>query len=170
LLDNIHIIKTGGEKTIFQTDHSNDFIRYSEIGIGFYKVGDISKMTEDELLEKVREKYDEEEISHIKGCLLRFRDKIKVGDLVIAYMSPNTIVAVGRITSGYFFDERRNRDSEEGLGLPHRRKVEWIEGSQNISRYELPDYVSKRAAIPSTFITINYDSNKLIKCLKDRLE
>jgi len=166
LLNNIHIIKTGGEKTAFQVDHANDFIRYSEIGIGFYKVGDISKKTEDELLEKVREKYEEEEISHIKCCLLRFRDKIKGGDLVIAYRSPNTIVAVGRITSGYFFDERRKRDSEEGLGLPHRRKVEWIEGSQNISRYELPDYVSKRAALPSTFITINYDSKEIEKIFK----
>lgn len=165
MLDNIQIIKTGGEKTIFQVDHANDFIKYSEIGIGFYKVGDISKMIEDELLEKACKIYKEEG-PRIKGCLLRFRDKIKVGDLVIAYRSPNTIVAVGRITSGYFFDERRNRDSEEGLGLPHRRKVEWIKESLNISRYKLPDYVSKRAALPSTFITINYDSKEIEKIFK----
>lgn len=165
MLDNIHIIKVGGIDTIFQIDHANDFLKYSEIGIGFYKLGDISKMTEDELLKKACKIYKEEG-PRIKGYLLRFRDKIKVGDSVIAYRSPNTIVAVGRIKSGYFFDEMRNRDSKEGLGLPHRRKVEWMKESRNFSRYELTNYVSKRVALPPTFITINYDFNEIEKVLE----
>jgi len=165
LLDNIHIIKVGGIGTIFQIDHVNDFLKYNEIGIGFYKLGDISKKTEDELLEKACEIYKDEG-PRIKGYLLRFRDKIKIGDPVIAYMSPNTVVAVGRIKSDYLFRKDRNRDSKEGLGLPHRRKVEWMKEPQNFSRYELPDYVSRRVALPPTFITINYNFNEIEKVLE----
>jgi len=166
LLDNIHIIKVGGIDTIFQIDHANDLLKYSEIGIGFYKLGDISKKTEDELLEMTCDIYQEEG-PRIKGYLLRFRDKIKIGDPVIAYMSPNTVVTVGKIKSDYFFRKDRNRDSKEVLGLPHRRKVEWMKEPQNFSRYELPDYVSRRVALPPIFITINYDYNEIEKVLKN---
>lgn len=169
MLDNIHIIKTGGVDTIFQIRHANDFIENNVVGIGFYLVGDISEMTEGELLKKVYKIYKDEG-PRIKGYLLRLRDKIKIGDPFITYMSPNTIVAVGRIKGKYFFDKRYNMDSKEGLGLPHRRKVEWIKEPQFFSRYELPDYVSKRVALPPTFITIKYDFNKLIEYLKDNLK
>jgi len=75
-------------------------------------VGDISGIAENKLLKKACEEYGKQG-SRLTKELLRFRDKIEVGDPVIAYRLDNTVLAVGRITSGYFFDKRRNKDSKE---------------------------------------------------------
>lgn len=94
---NIYRIGTGGEKTNHQICHALDFIENNVVGIGLYRVGDISKMTEDQLEKKISKEYKKESSrkkAYIKSCLLRFRDELKKGDIVIAYMSPNTIVAV----------------------------------------------------------------------------
>lgn len=168
---NIYRIGTGGEKTNHQICHAVDFIENNVVGIGFYRVGDISKITEGQLEKKIsRDKEYKKEGSrkkaYIKSCLIRFRDELKKGDIVIAYMSPNTIVAVGKIKSGYFFDERRSRDSEEGPGLPHRRKVEWRKKPQFFNRKLLPYDFSSQLIRRGTIIPIYYDFNKIEKVLE----
>lgn len=172
--ENIHIIKTGGKECKYECENAIDFTRYNEVGIGIFKVGDISSIAEEKLLKKACEEY-EKEGSRLTKELLRFRDKIEIGDPVIAYRLDNTVLAVGRITSGYFFDKRRNKDSKKGLGLPHRRKGEWIEEKQNFSRYELKDTVCEKVASRSKFITIRYDfkkifKNSIVNKLLDRLD
>lgn len=160
--ENISIIKTGGKKCKYECEHAIDFLRYNEVGIGIFEVGDISDMHEDKLLKEARKKYGKQG-SRLTKELIRFRDEIEVGDPVIAYRLDNTVLAVGRITSGYFFDKKRNKDSKKGLGLPHRRKVDWIEEKQNFSRYELQDPVCEKVALRKKFYTIPYDFKKIFK-------
>lgn len=52
------------------------------------------------------------------GTLLRFRDEMTVGDIVVAPYRPDSTVNIGLITSGYYFE----------AGAPehrHRRTIEW---------------------------------------------
>lgn len=65
------------------------------------------------------------------------------------------------------FSKKNNRDLEgdpkEGLGLPHRRKVEWRKKPQFFNRKLLPDDFSSQPIRRGTIIPIYYDFNKIEK-------
>lgn len=52
------------------------------------------------------------------GTLLRFRDEMQVGDVVVAPYRPDSTVNIGIVTSDYYYE----KDAPEHR---HRRKVEW---------------------------------------------
>lgn len=52
------------------------------------------------------------------GILLRFRDEIQIGDVIVAPYKPDRTVNVGIITSGYYYDAAAPEHR-------HRRRVEW---------------------------------------------
>lgn len=165
MADKIYRIVTGPK--INQELHANDFLRNNVVGIGFFRVGDISDMTESQLENKCA--IYGLSSPHVKETLLRFRDEIKIGDIVIAYKFRNTVVAIGRIVSKYFFDNNYNRDSEEELGklgLPHRRKVIWRKKPQFFNRKLLPYDFSSQLIRRGTIIPIYYNFNKIEEVLE----
>jgi restriction system protein len=52
------------------------------------------------------------------GVLLRFRDEMQVGDVVVAPYRPDSTINIGLVTSDYYYEA----DAEEHQ---HRRRVEW---------------------------------------------
>lgn len=52
------------------------------------------------------------------GTLLRFRDEMQVGDVVVAPYRPDSTVNIGIVTSDYYYE----KDAPEHR---HRRKLEW---------------------------------------------
>lgn len=98
----IYRIVTGS--LINQDLHAEDFLKNNVIGVGWYRVGDISNMTESELGNKCA--IYGLSGPYVKSVLLDFKDKIKVGDIVIAYKSTNTVVAIGRVAGEYFFEKK----------------------------------------------------------------
>ena len=151
MVDSIHRIVAGHKN---QDMYAEEFLKAGVVAVGWGEVGDISHLTKEQLA-KVWEKYDSSK--EAKSVLLRFRDKIKVGDIVIAYKSPNTIIAVGRITSEYFFDDKDNLGSPKALGYPHKRRVTWREKPRMFDRKFLPEEVSSHVSLPGTFKTLKYD-------------
>lgn len=151
MVDNIHRIVTGHEN---QDVYAEEFLITGVIAVGWYETGDISYLTKEQLRIACNSCENPREA---KSVLLRFRDKIKIGDPIIAYKSPNTIVAVGRIAGEYFFDDKDNLGSLKGLGYPHKRKVTWREKPRMFDRNFLPDDFSSLVALPGTFKTLEYD-------------
>lgn len=157
MLDNIHRIVAGHEN---QDAYAEAFLKHGVVAIG-WDVGDISKMNGDEIEKIATKNFDNPQEG--KNTLLRFRDKIAKGDPVIAYKSPNTIVAVGRIVGDYYYDDKDNLGSSKGLQYPHKRKVEWIEKPQMFNRMFLPEDFRNTVSIPGTFKTLEYDFNIIEK-------
>lgn len=138
-----------------QDAYAEAFLKHGVVAIG-WDVGDISKMNGDQIEKKAKAE-DYGNPQEAKSVLLRFRDKISIGDPVIAYKSPNTIVAVGRIVSDYYYDDKDNLGSSKGLCYPHKRKVEWREKPRMFDRMFLPEDFRTVVSIPGTFKTLGYD-------------
>jgi len=155
--DNIHRIVAGDKN---QDAYTEEFLKVGVVAVGWDEVGNISYLSEEQLA-KACEKYDNPK--EAKSVLLRFRDKIKIGDPVIAYKSPNTIIAVGRITSEYFFDDKDNLGSSKALGYPHKRWVTWREKPRVFDRNFLPDDFSSLVSIPGALKTLEYDFSVIEK-------
>lgn len=152
MTDKIHRIVTGHEN---QDAYAEAFLKHGVVAIG-WNVGDISNMKGDEIEKRVREKgYSNPQEG--KNVLLRFRDTIAIGDAVIAYKSPNTIVAMGRIVGDYYYDDKDNLGSSKGLNYPHKRKVEWRDKPRMFNRMYLPEDFRTLVSIPGTFKTLEYD-------------
>jgi len=130
MLENIHRIVAGHER---QDAYAEAFLRYGVVAVGWH-MDDISNMTGEEIEKQasMRKYGNPKEAKHV---LLRFRDKINIGDPVIAYKSLNTIVAVGRITSDYFYDNKDDLGSLQGLWYCHKRKVNWREKPRSQLKY-----------------------------------
>lgn len=63
------------------------------------------------------------------GVLIRFRDEIQIGDVIVAPYKPDSTINIGVVTGGYFFDESAPTHR-------HRRRVQW-----------------RRTALPRTIFT-----------------
>lgn len=160
MLENIHRIVTGHEK---QDLYAEAFLKYNVVAVGWY-MDDISNMRSEEI-EKQAEIRGYDNPKEGRHVLLRFRDKIEIGDPVIAYRSPNTIVAVGKIVSDYFYDNKCDLGSAEGLCYPHMRKVNWREKPRMFDRIFLPEDFRNIVSIPGTFKTLQYDFSKIERAL-----
>ncbi len=69
----------------------------------------------DEALKNV---YDGREIGQAKKLVIEFLTQVKTEDYIIARKGCDSIIAVGVVKSGYFFDDTRSK-------YKHCRKVEW---------------------------------------------
>jgi predicted Mrr-cat superfamily restriction endonuclease len=169
MVDRIHRI-VAGNPDADQDAYAQEFLRdrgngEGVVAIGWGETGDITNMNEQQLAEACKG-FDNP--SEAKNVLLRFRDRIGNNEPVIAYKSPNTIVAVGRIRSDYFFDDKDNLGSPGGLHYPHMRRVFWRGKPRMFNRNLLPDDFAPSVAIPGTFKTLEYDFD-LIEAELDRI-
>lgn len=93
------------------------------ISIGWDELGDLSTITDGRegfkrALEAERPDAKSRSIAGQAGVLVRFRDEMSVGDVVVAPYKPTSTINLGVVTSDYYFDP----------GAPthrHRRRVEW---------------------------------------------
>lgn len=160
MLENIHRIVAGHER---QDAYAEAFLNDHVVAVGWY-MDDISNMSGEEI-EGQAEAQGYDNPKEARNVLLRFRDKIEIGDPVIAYRSPNTIVAVGRIASKYYYDNKSNLGSQDGLHYPHMRKVDWREKPRYFDRSLLPEDFRNIVCIAGTFKTLKYDFTAIEKVL-----
>ena len=110
----------------------NDLEDLGLITIGWDETGDLRGMSKSEILAKLREARPEKsEPSHASsvGSLLRFRDDVRIGDVVVAPRQDGRHLRIGTVTGDYFYDA----DAEEHR---HRRTIRWER--TDVVRSELP--------------------------------
>lgn len=93
------------------------------ISIGWDELRDLTSIPggRDGLKERLTAEFPEKKpqaIAGWAGILVRFRDEMQPGDVVVAPYKPDSTVNIGVITSDYYFDERAETHA-------HRRRVEW---------------------------------------------
>lgn len=142
-----------------QDQYAEAFLKGGVVAVGWGRVGDVSNMKGDEI--KRRAAGPDWSGQEAKNVLLRFRDSISIGDPVIAYKSPNCVVAVGRVTGRYYYDKSDQLGSLRGLRFPHKRKVRWREKPRMFDRRFLPADLSSRLAARGTLTSFDYDYGKL---------
>lgn len=110
----------------------NDLEDLGRITIGWDETGDLRGMSKSEILTSLRESEPEKsERSHASsvGSLLRFRDDVRIGDVVVAPRQDGRHLRIGTVTGDYFYDA----DAEEHR---HRRTIRWER--TDVVRSELP--------------------------------
>lgn len=93
------------------------------ISIGWEPLPDLRSLgpSREELKSSLAQYYPDSKpatLANWAGTLLRFRDEMQVGDVVVAPYRPDSTVNIGVITGDYYFDT-------EATVHPHRREVEW---------------------------------------------
>lgn len=92
----------------------DEFISKEIVALGANDVGDISKLSDDEIIQKVKEIYGEK--ARFYSQLIEFLNKFIVGDKVLLY-GKSSILAIGEIDSEYKYDKQER--------YHHTRKVKW---------------------------------------------
>ncbi len=150
-----------------QDMYAEQFLRTNVLAVGWYEVGDITNMKKGELKKVCKDKLPKgENVKEATSVLSRFKDKIKIGDYVIAYKSSNTIVAVGEVVSDYFFNDKDKLGDPNGLHYAHKRRVNWKEKPRMFNRNFLNENLSSTLSVPETLITLEYDIENLEKELE----
>jgi restriction system protein len=93
------------------------------VSIGWDELGDLTQIPGGReglktVLERERPGSKPGAIAGWAGILVRFRDEIQVGDVVVAPYKPDSTINIGVVTGDYYFDQ----DATEHR---HRRRVEW---------------------------------------------
>ena len=93
------------------------------ISIGWGEVGDLRKVSRGRegfkaKLSEIRPNAKPRAIAGWAGILLRFRDEIQQGDVVIAPHKPDSTINIGVVTGDYEFIETAEVH-------PHRRRIRW---------------------------------------------
>jgi len=96
--------------------------RNGVIGIRFLDFGDLTGMTENELKEKIRQEYgNDESDSKISNTFMQMRDflKIKEGDIIVANGGKSKILGIGRVVGPYKYRKEMKH--------PHTFPVDWYD-------------------------------------------
>jgi hypothetical protein len=118
----------------------------SVAAMGWPEAGDLSKIKDfAQLSEKLGRPG-----SRGAGYLWAFLKEVKKGDMILAYITRNTIAYVGEVTGRYNY-ERKNKvgrsTSKGGFNYPHQRRVSWWSEPRYFSRNVLPTEISKQFGI-----------------------
>jgi restriction system protein len=109
-----------------------DFLKKKVVAIGWDKVGDLTSMTDANIikakLRKVYPEFKDGQINNFAGQLLRFRNEFTKGQLVVTYNPDERVYWIGEITSDYEYSPQLIEE------FPHVRRIEW---KQSISRDQL---------------------------------
>lgn len=102
---------------------TNELIDESFVSIGWDELGDLNEIGGGReglklALSESKPEAKPRSIAVQAGMLLRFRDSIKVGDIVIAPFKPDSTINIGEIVGLYEY--QRSADTHR-----HRRKVRW---------------------------------------------
>ena len=103
---------------------TTELVEGSFISIGWEPLPDLRSLgqSREELKSSLTQYYPDSKpatLANWAGTLLRFRDEMQVGDVVVAPYRPDSTVNIGLITSDYYFDP-----AAASLH-PHRHRVEW---------------------------------------------
>ena len=124
LNDNMWMVRAGEDAFLI-----DEFLNRNVAVIG-WGIGDISEKTEEEIKERLREKYPERTentFNKWSKIILDFRSKMKEGDYVLTANKKSKMYYLGKFTSNYYFCEKL---IEEGID-PYRkynnfRDVKWL--------------------------------------------
>lgn len=109
-----------------------DFLKNKSVAIGWDEVGDLSKVTDVEVVKKkLRTSYPQfkdGQVNNFSGQLSRFRNEFTKGQSVITYNPNERVYWIGEIMSDYEYLPQLIKS------YPHVRKVEW---KQSVSRDQL---------------------------------
>jgi len=107
------------------------------IAIGWENLGDVSGMSADQLMVKVREVYGDKHAGWRFRILWQFYHEIEPGDVVIARRGTKTIAAAGTVTGKAFYNEKMGRErggarTTEGF-YSHFIRVQWHHDKRDIA-------------------------------------
>lgn len=93
------------------------------ISIGWDEIGDLRNIgnSRDDIKASVSSAYPDIKPGAVPvwaGTLLRFRDGMQAGDIVVAPFKPDSTLNIGTITSDYYFESQADTHR-------HRRRIEW---------------------------------------------
>lgn len=107
----------------------DEFKTKSVVAIGWWQVGDLSKVKDrQELQEKLLEalpEYGEKKAIMAASQLYRFAHAMKKGDRVLTYHPSRRVYLVGIIVSEYEYDPKVSFDVDMDNRWPNLRKVDW---------------------------------------------
>jgi restriction system protein len=111
----IHAGKTG--------DASQLFLNNKLVGLGWEKIGDLSKVspTREAFKEEVLKAYPEKPsaVPNNAGQLFRFIYEMKIGDWMIFPDKLTRNIHIGQVSSDYTYNPKKS------ISYPHQRHVEW---------------------------------------------
>ena len=91
------------------------------VAIGWSQIGNIKKMSPQEIKAKLKNacgsNYSKKPraVDTDAGTMTRFRDRLKREDLVLLYVRPNRIAAVGNIQGNYRYNTRNDVGNPAGM-------------------------------------------------------
>ena len=86
------------------------------IAIGWSKLGDVSLLSDTELMEKIKKEYPNKHIQRIFNTLKIVYGEIKENDIVIARKGRKTVVGVGEVSGSAFYDLNMGKERYSGQG------------------------------------------------------
>lgn len=99
--------------------------------IGWAKLGDVSRLSDEELISRIQTEYPERDPNHIYRTFKCFYQEIKIGDIIIARKGRKTILGVGEVVGGAFYNKEMGKASYSGRGedrlFSNFIKVKWQE-------------------------------------------
>ena len=117
----------------------NEFSELGIMGIGWDKLGDLSKYnSREEIAQKLKEFYnDGEEKIHDSLACYNFANDIKIGDFIIPKKGRRIYLGYGIVESDYFYDANR-------VEYKNVRKVKWVKkGEWNSNDLIVPKTLTK---------------------------
>jgi hypothetical protein len=104
-------------------------LKNSVIAIGWSKVGDLSRLSDTELMDKLKKEYPDKHAQRSFNTLKLFYSEIKEGDIVVARKGRKTIVGIGEVIGKAFYDlsmgkERYSGQSEDFI-CPNFIRIKW---------------------------------------------
>jgi len=108
-------------------DRAWDFdLRNGTIAIGWRELGDVSKLSQRDLQERLSAVYGKN-VKKDSNMIWRFYHEISPGDVVIARRGTKRIVGLGKVVGGGFYDEAmgKERVGASAEDYPNFIKVEW---------------------------------------------
>ncbi len=125
--------------------------------IGWSRAGDLKGKSKDAIKRALSQSgYDNRSSEYAASQLVTFRDKIRMGDLVLAYRCNNMVALVGEAGSAYRFEQENKVGDPSGpVRYPHQVKVSWWARPRDFHRTnlhntnlpELVDWVALRGTI-----------------------
>jgi hypothetical protein len=148
-------------------------VKEQVVAIGWSRAGNIEKMGLQEIKAKLKNAYrsnyskKQRAVDTDAGTMARFRDRLERGDLVLLYVRPNTIAAVGNTRNGnYRYNTRNGVGNPAGtISYPNQRRVKWWPRPRNFHREYLPSRLSRVVAGPGTLRELSCNVKKLERTL-----
>lgn len=95
------------------------------------------------------------------GVLLRFRDELQIGDIVVAPYKPDSTINIGVVSSDYYFDVSAKTHR-------HRRKVDWKKIGLTRTVFTQPALYEIGSAL--TLFKVSKHTHEFLAALKTRTD